>query len=675
MNPISSPSSSCHSRRSSASGHPSHHDSATPLHYDANDTPDGAPSPTATHAQIIGTESGQSSSPSEPPHQQAPSAAPMDGHESVLRFLLLPSQVAIVLLLEFLNSFRSFGLRFILYNYITNEFGVGDTHAGVLLGVKGYVDIAFGLAGSILVDIHGVRKVSIVALSVAIVGRTLLAFGRSKGALYLAMFFFSPCGEALLSVGLYKVALKKLTTPLTRPLAFAMSYSAFNLAGAFADILIDKMRGGLPDMNIMGGVYTPIRQFVVLTWAIVLITWLIAYCFLEDWTVLDTNDTEDDERPQRQNSSGEPISESESGTYLGGSDGSNMESAKPMIAPHLLRRWFPNHYQSMQHGEFDIEHEEQNDDAAIGRRWPNYKMYRTQFTRGSNTSPCATLMQILHQVGVLLRMRSTWRVLVFGFASFTIAMGWTASEMIMPPFLERRFGEDTPIYTVQSINLIGCLILPPLVGAFTSGREDFSIVMPGLWIMASSPIFVALSPNVTGACLWQVFMTLGEVLWSPRQVSWTSSLAPTGSEGLFFAVSSARSVMGPLADIWMGHINSKFNANCPECRDQYGHFCQTLTKGEDLHCASAQESCDLVLENEQQSCPTTCLECPSWEASNPSTCWWLLMMLSLCTPGRYLVCMFHFFLFALSHLHFCLGVTSLSKSLHLVLPPIPTWKS
>ena len=91
----------------------------------------------------------------------------------------------------------SFGFRFVQYNYITNEFGIGDTKAGALLGVKGIVDLIFGLAGSILVDIFGVRKVSVVALSVAIVGRTLLAFGRTKVALYLALFFFSPCGKVI----------------------------------------------------------------------------------------------------------------------------------------------------------------------------------------------------------------------------------------------------------------------------------------------------------------------------------------------------------------------------------------------------------------------------------------------------------------------------------------------
>ena len=73
----------------------------------------------------------------------------------------------------------------------------------------------------------------------------------------------------------------------------------------------------------MGGVYTPIRQFIVsfcviavmimehgyihfgwyyfdmlgqvVTWIAVLLTWIIAYCFLEDWTVIDTNDSEEED--------------------------------------------------------------------------------------------------------------------------------------------------------------------------------------------------------------------------------------------------------------------------------------------------------------------------------------------------------------------------------------------
>jgi len=86
--------------------------------------------------------------------------------------------------------------------------------------------------------------------------------------------------------------------------------------------------------------------------------------------------------------------------------------------------------------------------------------------------------------------------------------------------------------------------------------------------------------------------------------------------------------MGPLTDIIMGRINEKYNANCADCRDQYGHFCSQNADDGNNQCVSAQGSCDLFLE----SCPTTCLECPTWEYTNPSICWWLLMLASMATP-------------------------------------------
>lgn len=196
----------------------------------------------------------------------------------------------------------------------------------------------------------------------------------------------------------------------------------------------------------------------VITWIAVLLAWLIAYCFLEDWTVLDTNDPEEDE-------SIDEVS------------GFDMRSAQPMIRLQRLRRWFPNVDQLI-HCEED-EHPQGN--AAIKSRAPNYKMYRTQYARNNErqTSLCSGLMDIVNQVFALLRLRSTWRVLMFGFSTSAIAMQWTFSDMVLPPFLERRFGENIPIYTIQSINLFGCLIFPPVVGALTSGKEDFSIIMPG----------------------------------------------------------------------------------------------------------------------------------------------------------------------------------------------------
>lgn len=340
----------------------------------------------AQHHYTDSPEQSEHSSPSSP-GSHIPMALPMEtlsgkseyklisGNESIIRFLLLPSQIFTVLLLEFFNSFRSFGLRFILYNYITNEYGISDTQAGVLLGIKGFVDIGFGLAGSILVDIVGVRRISLVALSVALIGRTLLAFGRTKATLYPALFLFSPCGDALLNTGLYAVALKKLTTPLTRPLAFAISYATFNLAGAFADVILDKMRAHADDYNVTWGVYTPMRQFVVLTWFVLVLTFAIAYGCLQDLSVIDPGDLDSDEIPQ--NNADDTVEDSD-GIFNQRVPVVAVPS-EPMVSLRTLKRWFPN--QQMFHPEDEAERSPVPGNSlqvqSAPPRMSNYKVYKT----------------------------------------------------------------------------------------------------------------------------------------------------------------------------------------------------------------------------------------------------------------------------------------------------------
>jgi hypothetical protein len=43
----------------------------------------------------------------------------------------------------------------------------------------------------------------------------------------------------------------------------------------------------------------------------------------------------------------------------------------------------------------------------------------------------------------------------------------------------------------------------------------------------------------------------------------SAGLAPTGMEGLFFAVGSSRALLAPLGDMAMGMMNEIYNPNCP----------------------------------------------------------------------------------------------------------------
>ena len=91
--------------------------------------------------------------------------------------------------------------------------------------------------------------------------------------------------------------------------------------------------------------------------------------------------------------------------------------------------------------------------------------------------------------------------------------------MVLPPFFKRTLGETTPIYSIISINFWGCMLLPPLVGAYLSKRDAFSVILPGMWLMAMAPVTLVLSPTLPMAALWEVLLTLGEVFWSPRQIA------------------------------------------------------------------------------------------------------------------------------------------------------------
>ena len=228
-------------------------------------------------------------------------------------FASLPTQVYWVLVLEVLNSFRSGGLRSVQYSYLANEWGLCDDEStgmhiencvivglpvdnddeatGALLGLSGSVSVVAGVVGSMVTDAIGVRKTAIIALSIALIGRSLWTFGHSHFQLYMAVFFFSPFGDAMLSAGLYTVALKKLTPPKLRPFAFSVQYSLFNMAFSISYWMISIFRKK-EDAIYFGVTFSGVRLFLFTTWIAIALALVIVICFLQDYTVIDKDDME-----------------------------------------------------------------------------------------------------------------------------------------------------------------------------------------------------------------------------------------------------------------------------------------------------------------------------------------------------------------------------------------------
>merc|ERR1719498_282065 len=140
---------------------------------------------------------------------------------------------------------------------------------------------------------------------------------------------------------------------------------------------------------------------------------------------------------------------------------------------------------------------------------------------------CAALMSAVKSLGTQLkevgRLRNLWMVISFSLSTFFVSKLWGDMDTMMPPQMTRMYGVDTPAYTINTINTWGCMLFAPVVAGLTGPKEAFTVIMPVLWIMAASPIFLALDPSVVMATAWITFLTLGELLWSPRQSAWAAT--------------------------------------------------------------------------------------------------------------------------------------------------------
>lgn len=170
----------------------------------------------------------------------------------------------------------------------------------------------------------------------------------------------------------------------------------------------------------------------VLTWMVLILTALIAYFCLQDVSVLDPDDLERDERPQSVGVDGVfdtviPV---------------DAIPAKPLIEVCTLKRWLPNQ-QLLSSSEDDSEQQLTGSSALNVQstsRLPHYKIYKTKHSNYAQSSPSLRggVDSFFSQVLSILRLRNTWIVLVFGFLTMAVGMNWSASEIVLPPFLERR---------------------------------------------------------------------------------------------------------------------------------------------------------------------------------------------------------------------------------------------
>jgi len=545
----------------------------------------------------------------------------------------LPREVMVVLLIDFLNSYRSFGFRSVQYAYMTNEFGLSDVDTAYLLGVQSWLLVIFGMLGAVLVDAYGVRSTALASLCVAVVSRAILTFGRTREALVFALLGLAPFGEAVLSTGIYTVALKKLTTPATRGFAFGVQYGVFNLAGALADVAADSLRTqdtlivpeGVP---LIGGMaWSGMRTHLLGTWLALLASLGVAIPLLWDVVIINLHEPP---APLSPTFSSSPPPRS----FL---QMSELEALRATATPEQLDRGYvvrpdPRLARGARRA------------AAAAQAPPASPPHSVASVA---TWAVAASRRSWRSLRALLAMRVFWRALWLSVCLFWISKQWGDLDQLLPAYLERQFGEDIPIYTIHSINTWVCMLGPSIAAALTSHLEAFSVMLPGLWVMALSPAPLVLFPGIAASAAWVVLMSVGEVIWSPRQSAWIASLAPDGREGVFLALLSLKSLITAIpSTAFNGMLNDAYNPNCEKCRDGLGHFCSIAAPlppgfhhASGAACATSTTACvggdfSAALNAPNVTllhCPDSCQACPGWE-SQPATMWLIVLVTSVSSP-------------------------------------------
>ena len=167
--------------------------------------------------------------------------------------------------------------------------------------------------------------------------------------------------------------------------------------------------------------------------------------------------------------------------------------------------------------------------------------------------------------------------------------------------------------------------------------------------MALSPLLLAINPDQTAAIVWVFFLSVGEVIWSPRQSAWVANLAPDGREGVFLALLSLKQLFTAIPSTAInGWLNQAYQPNCVACRDSLGHFCSEagLMHGATYACRAANgitsvagEWCvggqysPLLHSQDRDSlhCPQTCEDCPGWK-DNADVMWLIVLVSSISSP-------------------------------------------
>ena len=196
--------------------------------------------------------------------------------------------------------------------------------------------------------------------------------------------------------------------------------------------------------------------------------------------------------------------------------------------------------------------------------------------------------QIFREV---IRDPALWRLLALIALILGVRAVYTYLYLLMPKYWLRTIGPDAAIGTLNMINPIGIVIGLILFIPITNRFNVFNMLVYGAMISSLALFPMALPWQMYGmdiahahylmAILWMVFVTIGEVVWSPKLNEYTAAIAPKGQEGTYLGLSMlpwflAKTVVSFLS----GHMLARWSPESVSVNGQSVPLQQAMLNGQ-----------------------------------------------------------------------------------------------
>lgn len=477
-------------------------------------------------------------------------------YNSVLSLKQCPKELYVNFVLNFCNCYSYFALTQILVIYLHDEFGVSDLEAGFVYGTYAAAITFWGLFTSWINDNLGVRVSLIIGFVLLTFATLLVACVRVKSILYFSLFVLVPFSFGV-GMPMLVVGIKRYTTSENRGFVYGLYYAVMNIAafvsGPVVDLCNIVFRQGI---SFFGVHYSGNRLVLLTASCVYFIGFLISYAYLREIKVVEANDdvaksplvgeTKSNgdvamsvlhlERPSSTVSDISTSSNNYSNViHSAGSSETDLEwDTSPRDSSSLMRSSVHelSHNNSTRSSDSRVNTQTDNnrdidrinDSAESGVNQSN----SNSRSHGGNVQEYVPEVKtFVRATADLLLSLTFWRYMAVTLILISVtSLVSYIPDATVPTYLIRCYGSHYPKGLVYSINPFLCILLTPLVAALTSSYPHYQMIKYGSLLAALAPLCLVFFTSTWSVIVYNIVLSCGEAIWSPRTYDYTMSIAP-----------------------------------------------------------------------------------------------------------------------------------------------------